>query len=226
VPDTNGYYQNNNGLAEAGALTLNLDVPVAHAALMSASYDGPAGARQSSYEQVDGTKATFAVDLGAALLPWLDVPALDPATAKLTVPMTGTGAADLMSAYVVFWRPDPNGGGSGSSALPNYYRWTLWSPTAGDLTLPTLPADVAANNPAAGDTVDQTSASLYEASAVTSYDQLRAHLYSAFEAYYQGRGTTGSLRVSVSPNRLGFLKLPATRSRPSSSVHAARVGRL
>ncbi len=196
VPDANGYPTYLNGSSSTGAAMMTIKGPIAATALVSSTLHGTSGANQYEYEQVDGTKLTYDFDVGAALLPWMDVPTFDPATATITVPLTGTGTGDVFYTDVGYNRPDTGGGGSD---VTDNYEWVTWGPTAGNVTLPTLTGDLAVYNPAAGDAISLTPyAEIDDASVVTSYDQIRGHLDSAYSAYYTGRGATGSLHTSVS----------------------------
>ena len=52
----------------------------------------------------------------------------------------------------------------------------------------------------ATDLTNFTSAALLESNLVTSYDQIRGDLWGGFDAYLQGRGVPGRLRISRSSN--------------------------
>ena len=164
---------------------------------------------QDVYAIADGTKTSYGFDVGLTLLPWLDTPTIDLATAKITTPNAGGGGSG--DAFVVnyrFERPDPSSGGSGSGAINDVYTWRVWSPTVGDVTLPKLPTDLADNNPTATDTDDGGDARLFDLDLATGYDAVRAHLDSGYDAYLaSGRGALGTLRTSWSSGQPGFTGL-------------------
>lgn len=198
VPDFEGfentdYNSNGGGTASGGTF-----VPAGATAMIETDFSNAnAGGEQFVYDQVTGAPTTYSLDVGATLLPWIGVVSFDSSTAKLTVPVSGTAGGDAFEVDVQYYRPDP-GGGTGSTALNDFYDWEVWSATAEDITLPTLPTDLAVNNPLSTDTINGAGGVLYESDQVTSYDQIRGNLWGGFDAALAGRGTPGRLRLSYS----------------------------
>lgn len=151
---------------------------------------------QSIRQTLSGMAATYGLDLGATLLPWINTPTFDGAAGKLVVPLDATGTSnakpDLFRVTAVYRRTDVNG-------LTTNFSWTLFGPEAGDLVLPALPADLAGIRPTASDTVTATSASMLEADSVTGYDAIRNDLNAAFSLYSGSRPPAGTVRFSRSP---------------------------
>lgn len=205
VPDLLGFGYGALLTPDAGAAAVNAPVPPAAHALVTSTIESNAhGGSQQIFDGIDGTKTSYALDVGASLLPWVDAPVLDPATATITTATSGTGTGDAFRVEVSFDRPDPNGGGSGSGTPTDFYDWTVWSASPGTITLPTLPADLADNDPKAGDSLGSSAASVFDLAAATGYDAVRAHLDGGLDAYLATRGAIGTLRVSTSTNQLGF----------------------
>ena len=209
VPDWNGFVSYASASVTAGAASATFTVPPAKNALVSTLITSNThNGTQNLYEVVDGAQATYAADIGAVLLPWLDTPTIDLTTGVITVPVAGGGGAgDAFAVRYEFGRPDPNGSGSGSGALNDFYDWTVWSATSGNVTLPVLPSDLAENNPTATDFDDGGDARLFDLDLATGYDAVRAHLDSGFDAYLAtGRGAIGKLRTSWSQGQPTFTR--------------------
>ena len=85
------------------------------------------GARQFVTEVADGAAATYALDVGASLLPWLRVLYVPLAT-TLEIETFGTGTYDLVESNLRYTRGQ------------TIYTWRTFSPLAQDLAYPTLPA--------------------------------------------------------------------------------------
>lgn len=191
VPDINGYPASRYNFASGGSTIMNTSSPVAQHALEIEQIAGDNGT-QTIYQQIAGTPAQYDVDWSTVtLLPWIAVPTLDVTTGKVTTTVTGTGGGDVFNAQVEFNRPNASQG-------VDFVAWDIWTESAGDVTLPVLPDPMTAVNVLSTDSPDFATAALFDADAVTSYDQIRGDLWSAFQAYYAGRGTTGALRVSDS----------------------------
>ena len=76
------------------------------------------------------------------------------------------------------------------------YQWTVFGPSPTDFTLPRLPLDLVDTAPRAGDQV-MSYADLYDADAVTGYDQVREHLFATLDSYRIGRApSAGRFRES------------------------------
>jgi hypothetical protein len=193
VPDDHGFYASITPTININDAQASMSVPLAHTALLISTLDGTRAGEQQIYDMVDGTKTSYALDAGAALLPWVDPPVLDAATGKLTTASTGgNGPGDAFEVDVSYQRP---------GTTPVGYVWTVWSASIGDVTLPTLPTDLADNSPQATDTVQISNAFVFDLDLATGYDAVRPYLDSGRDAYYDGRGQLGKLRTSYSVSR-------------------------
>src|SRR5262249_54483118 len=120
----------------------------------------------------------------------------DAASGKLVVPTdtTGTSTAkpDLFHIIAAYTRTD-------ATNVTTSFGWSIFSPDATDIVLPTLPADLASIAPTASDTVRIPSAMMFDADWVTSYDQIRNDVNKAFNAYTGLRPPAATVRVSRAP---------------------------
>jgi hypothetical protein len=208
IPDNNGFNTSVVPAINTNDAQGSMIVPLAQTALVMSTFDGTHNGEQQVYDMVDGTKPTYALDAGASLLPWVDRPVLDLATGKVTTASAGGNVpGDAFDVRVQFERP---------AATPTVYAWSVWAASVGDVTLPTLPPDLAANDPLATDTFDSSSAYVFDLDPATGYDAVRPFLDSGQDAYYAGRGQLGKLRTSYSRNPT------FTRPRPQSRrIHVA-----
>jgi hypothetical protein len=122
--------------------------------------NGPA--YQIFTDVVDGTATSYALDFGATQLPWMcqglpQCPQFSGPDAKLTIPVTGTGAYDLFEADVTYARGQ------------QIFVWRIFGPTAGDVTFPQLPASVAVVRPVATDHQSATHARICESDALAGW---------------------------------------------------------
>ncbi|HTJ46966.1 MAG TPA: hypothetical protein VL463_32910 [Kofleriaceae bacterium] len=190
VPDGAGFAYGAPLTPAAGGVNANFPLPVAKTALyISSLSSSDHTGTQTIFETHDGTKSDYTLDYGGNILTWIDPPVLDPATGMITTATSGTGNADGFGVTVYF---DHDAGVT--------YSWTVWSANVGTIQLPTLPTDLADDFPKNGDILSSNTAIVFDLDAATSYDDVRAHLDSGLGAYYDGRGTVGKLRVSVSNN--------------------------
>lgn len=128
-----------NGLA-AEPTTLMLTSPLAPRTVMQTHLrcpDGVSGclssstgtAQQTITQVVDGTQTTYALDIGANLLPWVTA-SYDPVTTTINMSLTGTGTIDLYEASLRYSRGQV------------IYTWRVFGPTPSAFKFPTLPADL------------------------------------------------------------------------------------
>jgi hypothetical protein len=115
-------------------------------AYVQTEFDAVGGQRQWVREWVDGCATSYQLDVGASLVPWVSAPTLDVDHQTLSVPVNGTGAADLVVAQTMLQR--------GSS----YINWEFVAPTGGGLEFPALPPPLDQYLPQAGDTQGSTAA--------------------------------------------------------------------
>jgi hypothetical protein len=83
-------------------------------------------ASQRITERVDGTAASYALDIGASLLPWVEASYV-PQTTTLEVEVTGSAPIDLFEANLRYTR---------GQAI---YTWRVFGPIAESVTFPSLP---------------------------------------------------------------------------------------
>jgi hypothetical protein len=207
APDTFGYLRSSYVPTTTATTTTSVQTVGAAHALITTQLSNDGQGRQDIYEVVDGTKTDYGLDVGASLLPWLDVPQLDVAGGKITVAQSGTSTLtpDLYDTFVDYQR-------TGTTTTVSF-EWEILGPTPGDMAFPPLPASLSENVPLATDTVTFAWGMILDADAITSYDQIRGSLFQGLEAYFQGRGTTGQLRTSSGQTNLGFTSLLQPRRR-------------
>ncbi len=198
APDYNGYGRSSYVATTTATTTTSVPVPgTAHALIETQLYPDTQG-RQQVFETVDGTATTYDLDVSTQLLQWLGVPTLDAANGKITVTLTGTSTLtpDVYDTLVDYDRV--------IATVPHSFEWEVFTATPGDVTLPPLPSSLADDVPLATDNVSYTQGTIFDADAVTSYDQIRGELFHGFDAYQQGRGATGRLRISENNLNVGF----------------------
>lgn len=83
-------------------------------------------------ESVDGTLGTYALDIGASLLPWVKAVYV-PSTTSLDITVVGSGAIDIFEANLRYTRGQ------------NIYTWRVFGPVAESVTFPALPAAAPGN---------------------------------------------------------------------------------
>jgi hypothetical protein len=114
----------------SGALATQLTCPMGSGPSCLSTSSGAASQRIT--ELVDGTATSYALDIGANLLPWVKATYV-PSTTTLDVLVTGTGSYDLFEANLRYTRGQ------------TIYTWRLFGPTAGPVRFPTLPATAPGN---------------------------------------------------------------------------------
>lgn len=138
----------------------------------------PSGAvSQRITHAVDGTQASYALDVGANLLPWVKALYVA-ATTTLEITTVGTAPIDIFEANLRYTRGQ------------NIYTWRVFGPIAQNVTFPALPAT------APGDPTVRTSdvMSSYQA-FVGESDALNGYR----EAIQDPFGALGTCEASVTP---------------------------
>jgi hypothetical protein len=144
----------------AGSATLSFPVPTVPGGVAQTEFtvsNGSQGADIFDTQLIDDWAASPAAATSldyqkTQIKDFTNFPTFDLATESTTWPVGTTGnAADLVEAEIEVIRSS----GSGSAATQTEWLWELIGPPSydGNATLPTLPTDVFAFNPAAGDTV-------------------------------------------------------------------------
>lgn len=127
-----------SGIAGASTM-LSLSTPLAPRAVMQTHLRCPEGgtclstatgtAQQTNTQIVDGTQTSFALDIGANLLPWVTA-RYDPPTTTLNMTLDGTAAIDLYEAHLRYSRGQV------------IYTWRVFGAVPQAFKFPTLPSDV------------------------------------------------------------------------------------
>jgi hypothetical protein len=151
----------------------------------------PSGAPQQTITQnVDGTATTYALDVGANLLPWVKALYV-PAMTTLDITVDGTAPYDLFEANLRYTRGQ------------TIFTWRVFGPIAETVKFPTLPA-TAPGNPTIlpSDTMSSYQAFICESDAINGY---RKAIENVFEAL-------GTCEASPNPTLEPF---PGTKNRLS-----------
>jgi hypothetical protein len=126
-------------------------------AYVDTEFDAAGGQRQWVREWVDGCATSYQLDVGAELVPWVGAPTLDVKHRVLSVPVNGTGAADLVVAQTTLQRGNV------------YIDWEIVSPTGGGIEFPALPPGLERYLPRDGDTQGGTAAWVIAADGIGGY---------------------------------------------------------
>jgi hypothetical protein len=198
-PDALAGYSNNQSIVPTGATqTFSVTGPISTGGTVVTQVNNKSlSAAQLVRQAISGNAATYGLDVGATLLPWIKQSTFDAATNKVVVPLdlTGTSAAkpDLFRISLGYRRIDNN--------MTRLYGWTIFGPEAADIVLPVLPADLGGVGPTAGDTVGITTVGMLEADTITSYDAIRNDVNAAFDQYTSERPPAAAVRISVGPGQ-------------------------
>lgn len=194
IPDAFGFVDTQSMASPGSAVALSVTGPQASSGQFLTQVGTATGSIQRVRQTISGTAATYGLDVGATLLPWLGSPSYDAASGKLLVPTdtTGTSTAkpDLFRIVASYRRTDNNN-------VTTVFTWTLFGPEATDIVLPTLPPELGNISPTATDTVAVTSAQMFDADSVTSYDQIRNDVNQAFNLYTGARSPATTVRIST-----------------------------
>lgn len=194
VPDVFGLGSSTSMASPGASLTLGVTGAVGATAHVTTNALNATRSVQVVSQTVAGNAATYGLDVGGTLLPWLNAPVYDAANRKITAPFSTIGSStdkpDAFRLVASYRRTDP--------AMASY-TWTFYAPEPTDITFPTLPAELAPIAPTATDTVT-ANVSMFEADNVTGYDGVRSDLGGAFALYTGGLRTTATrIRLSRWP---------------------------
>ncbi|HTL38172.1 MAG TPA: hypothetical protein VL326_33815 [Kofleriaceae bacterium] len=150
---------------------------------------------QSIVEQVDGTLASYSLDLGANLLPWVTA-TYTQATTSIDVTVTGTGAIDLFETNLRYT------GMTGTPRANIIYTWRVFGPLAQGVTFPTLPSTLP-GDPTVRTTDVQSQFQVYlcETDAVNGYRAAIKNPYATL-ATCEVNGSTTVKPMSATKSRL------------------------
>jgi hypothetical protein len=133
---------------------------------------------------VDGTQTSYAVDVGATMLPWLAPPVYDPATQTIKITQAGSGAYDLFETDLQYVRMN--------SII---YIWRVFGPTAGDVKLPALPGG---ESPTASDIMSATHTWIGESDSLSGYRAARQNVFDARDVCEQSQSPTAKRLAATS----------------------------
>jgi hypothetical protein len=197
----NRYVPGVHGLVANGtaAPTATLATALAQGAMMQTIVTTNNTPNQQIMQNIDGTQTTYALDVGAQLLPWLCIgtggcvagaPAFDAANARITMNVTGTGAIDIFEADVTYVR-----------ANTTIFIWRVFGPTPGDVQLPSLPVADGDVTPHATDKQSTTHALIGESDAIAGWRPARLDVMSSKNTCAQPTNATAA-RYGGTLNRL------------------------
>jgi hypothetical protein len=195
VPELHGFHPMTQMTAISSSAMIMTTSPDSSTAIMQSRVENAAGvAYQVITDVIDGSAATYAVDLPTRLLPWMclgtaQCPQFSDVNAKLTIPLTGAGGYDLFEADANYTRGQ------------QIFIWRVFGPTAGDVTFPVLPASVAIVRPQAGDHQSVTHSRICESDALNGWQDARQNPFDALATCTQSTNPT-SPRYGGSRNRL------------------------
>jgi hypothetical protein len=178
-----------------GTLSLSMQAPGAgtYAWVSSSMQRGNNMGVQQIRQRVAGASTTYGLDVGANLLPWLDIPKVDAATQTVTTTTQDSGSYDT---YLVDTQYQRVVNGTTIS-----YEWILLGPTIGNFKYPALPSDVGNVNPQMTDKVGTVIALLIDDDGA-GWDSVRAHIFDEFRAVLFGGLASQQVRVSISQSIL------------------------
>jgi hypothetical protein len=132
------------GTTTGGDVMLTANAPTSPAAWMRTVFTCPNGAgadcissaigvaQQTITQEVDGTQSTYALDVGATLLPWVNA-VYTPTATTLDITITGAGTYDLFETNLRYARGQ------------TIYTWRVFGPIAASHTFPALPSTLPGN---------------------------------------------------------------------------------
>ena len=195
VPDGFGLAASTNMTPTGTTLALSVLGAQPATALVRNLFQGPGRARQQLFQNLAGNVTTYGVDASTTLLPWLGTVTMDVTTGIVTEPVSSAGTTgdtpDLAVLQVAYNRP--------AAVATTTFRWLVFGPDAGNFTLPTMPAEVGAVNPSAGDVVSSASNFIIESDSVANYDAIRATPYKLLLQIPGQRIDGTKLRVGQTP---------------------------
>jgi hypothetical protein len=194
-------------ISSGTGMTPSLLSPASATAFMKTKLRCPAGASadcvsnnignvtQTITEQVNGTVGTYALDIGANLLPWVSA-IYTQATTSIDVTVTGTGTIDLFEANMLY---------NGATTTPRngtIYTWRVFGPTAESVTFPTLPSTLPGDPTVrTSDVQSQFQVFLCETDAVNGYRNAIKNPYETL-ALCEGNSTPTTKPLTAMKSRL------------------------
>jgi hypothetical protein len=144
----------------ASTFTSTFTIPPTELADMRVSWESGPRNRQTISEIVDGTMASYEIDLAAEALPSVGTPTFDPSTATFT--MEDVGDVDLTAVKILF------------ADDRSSHDWFVFGPALTSFTLPEIPSTFP--RPTADHQAIVGEAKVFEATNISGYDDARQHL--------------------------------------------------
>jgi hypothetical protein len=173
--------------------TIGMPGPFGVTARMVSKFAAASGAKQTVRQKLPGSATTYALNVNATLLAWLNAPTFNAAVQELQIIKLAPSAAaaaepDLLKVSASWQR--------GSTQ----YSWEVFGPDATTVKLPVLPEAAGAGlNPTSADVL-QTTATSFEADTVAGYDAVRANAGAAItDLFVAPRSPAALIRISESP---------------------------
>jgi hypothetical protein len=196
VPDAFGFTSSDSVTMPTSTAIFNLMGPQTASGLVTTSATNSTRSVQNIRQSISGMAATYGLDMGATLLPWLGTPSYDAAAGKVVIPVDTTGTSnatpDVLRIVAAYRRTD-------ASNVTTNFAWTIFAPDVADIVLPALPVELGGINPTASDVVNVTTAAILEMDTVSGYDAIRNDLAAAFTLYTSSRPPAGTVRFSRAP---------------------------
>jgi hypothetical protein len=178
LPDNNGFMQGASGVPASGTYSASIPAPQGGSARVVTNFESTIDAQQTIEQAIQGSALTYGMDVGATLLPWLGMPALDVANHKISVPIDATGTSgdmpDVFFAEASYSRT--------VDTMTHTYQWLVLGPTPGDMVLPTMPAEVGDVMPKPDDANPFAAAFSIESDDIDGYDAIRQDIYTTVQS--------------------------------------------
>lgn len=192
VPARNGFTTVNSGTPANGTLSLNTLALNGQSSRVQTRASRP-NELNNVFQNMAGNLTSYSMDMGATLLPWLNMPVVDLANKKVMIPVDTTGTtSDKPDVFVTSFSYSRTNGSAGTTS----YRWFVIAPEAADITLPPLPADVGDVLPQSTDTLG-TVLAVMDDTSTTTWDDARVNAVDFVDNITLVNDTTTRIRQSA-----------------------------
>ena len=194
--------------ANSGSIAITTPMPAAaimRSRLLCASGSGPdcvstptGVAQQTITQTVTGTDATYALDVGGNLLPWISGN-YDPDTTTMQIQTSATMFVDVFEANLRYYRKN-----SIAACTNQYiYTWRVFGPMPSSVTFPTLPSTLP-GDPTVRPSDTQSAYQLYlgESDAINGWREAIKNVYEALGVCEASPTLTSKLFTQGTLNRL------------------------
>ncbi|MCE9580007.1 MAG: hypothetical protein K8W52_43225 [Deltaproteobacteria bacterium] len=200
APDGRGWSIQGSATPTGGTESIAVQTVTAATAVVRSEFNNASNSRQQVQAGIAGNSLNYSLDVGGALMKWIDIPTYTGDTGALAVTLSGSSTVVPDGAYVRLGYSRPAAFSAVPGVITNQYDWVILGPEAGPLTLPTLPPEVGDVGPKLGDSVGFSPfVAILEADSLDGYDDFRAGLGN-LDALFGEHVTTGTARFSTSPN--------------------------